>query len=89
MRYELSVLRAMFRLARRHEIAHVASLSDRVGGSHARLRLALRRLEASGFVQRTSESSARLTLEGLALAVASCAPISQRKPAKKRASRAA
>lgn len=73
MDYEHSILRALLRLARRRAVADGTDLMDRVGGSQAELRDALRRLEAGGLVDRRSETDVRLTLPGLAVAVASVA----------------
>ncbi len=73
MDYEHSILRALLRLSRRRAQADMQSLLDRVGGGAADLRDALRRLESSGFVLRRADSDMRLTLPGLAVAVASVA----------------
>jgi Mn-dependent DtxR family transcriptional regulator len=73
MNYEHSILRALLRLARRRSIADSGRLLDRVGGTTAELRDALRRLETDGFVDRRAEDNIRLTLPGLAVAVASIA----------------
>jgi DNA-binding MarR family transcriptional regulator len=76
MHYELSVLRALLRLARRRAAADIDQLLVRVGGAPADLRVAMRRLEQAGLVERlpgTGEGHGRLTLSGLAVAVASVA----------------
>jgi hypothetical protein len=81
MHYELSVLRALLRLARRRASADIDQLLVRVGGVPADLRDALRRLEKAGLVERlphggfagAGEAAGRLTLSGLAVAVASVA----------------
>jgi hypothetical protein len=73
MNYEHSILRALLRLARRRSAADSERLIDRVGGTTAELRDALRRLEADGFVARLTEDHVRLTMPGLAVAVASIA----------------
>ena len=73
MNYEHSILRALLRLARRRSAADIGRLLDRVGGTTAELRDALRRLETGGFVDRRAEDNVRLTLPGLAVAVASIA----------------
>ncbi|HEX7663849.1 MAG TPA: hypothetical protein VF407_05040 [Polyangiaceae bacterium] len=73
MEYEHSILRALLRLARRRAVADGTDLMDRVGGTQAELRDALRRLEASGFVDRRSDTDVRLTMPGFAIAVASVA----------------
>ena len=69
MRYEIQVLRAMLRLARRRERADVGRIVDRVQGPSTQVREALRRLEAAGLVERRPEGP-RLTLAGFAVAVA-------------------
>lgn len=73
MNYEHSILRALLRLSRRRAQADAQSLLDRVGGTSADLRDALRRLESTGFVFRRTEADIRLTMPGFAVAVASVA----------------
>jgi predicted transcriptional regulator len=76
MHYELSVLRALLRLARRRSAADIDQLLVRVGGAPGDLRDAMRKLELAGLVERLAggaEGSGRLTLSGLAVAVASVA----------------
>jgi predicted transcriptional regulator len=68
MNDEILVLGAMLRLARRGHDATVDELYERVGTDRARIRSALRRLDAAGLVER--RSGARLTLAGLATWVA-------------------
>jgi len=63
------VLGAMLRLARRRVEANVNELYERVGVDPARIRASLSRLDASGLVERRT-TSARLTMSGLAAAVA-------------------
>ncbi len=70
MSYEIQVLRAMLRLARKREAADEAALLVRVGGTAAELRTALRRLERQDLVDRIDATHARLTLAGFAVAVA-------------------
>jgi len=71
MSIEATVLRAMLRVARRREAADEEALTLRVGASHAEVRAAIRRLDGEGLVERrTGESLPRLTMSGLALAVA-------------------
>jgi DNA-binding IclR family transcriptional regulator len=70
MSYELSILRAMLRLARRREEANVDALVVRAGGTRAEARGALQRLERAGLAVRRDEARARLTMTGFALAVA-------------------
>lgn len=70
MSYELEVLRAMVRLARRRSPANLEQLALRVGGTGSNLRSALRALAQADLVVRTG-SGPRLTLSGLAVALAS------------------
>jgi len=63
------VLGAMLRLARRRVAADSGELFERVGIDRARIRAALGRLDAAGFVERRPQG-ARLTMSGLAVAVA-------------------
>jgi predicted transcriptional regulator len=69
MNDETLVLGAMLRLARRGHEATVDELHERVGTDRARIRSALRTLDAAGLVERRSEG-ARLTMAGLATWVA-------------------
>lgn len=72
MQYDILVLRAILRLSRHRRSVDVASLTLRVpeeGGEPA-LRNALRRLETQGLAVR-EQDRARLTMMGLAVAVAS------------------
>jgi predicted transcriptional regulator len=69
MNDEILVLGAMLRLARRGGDATVDELYERVGTDRARIRSALRRLDAAGLVERRS-AGARLTMAGLAAWVA-------------------
>ena len=69
MSIDAAVLRAMLRMARRCEAADEDALSLRVGGPGGSLRDALRRLDASGLVERRPGRSPRLTMAGLAVAV--------------------
>ncbi len=89
MNYEHSILRALLRLARRRSAADSERLLDRVGGTTAELRDALRRLEADGFVARMTEDNVRLTMPGLAVAVASIAGRRKSKAAPRTSRRAA
>ena len=70
MSIDTEVLRAMLRLARRRTQACEAELALRVRAQPGEVRASLRRLRASGLVEIRRESVARLTIEGLALAVA-------------------
>jgi Mn-dependent DtxR family transcriptional regulator len=70
MNLDAMVLRAMLRLARRRQDADEAELALRVGeGPHA-IRAALRRLDGLGLVERRPRGAPRLTMGGLALALA-------------------
>lgn len=82
MHTELAILRAMLRLQRRRATCDLDTLLVRLGGTEAELRVGLRALEAAGFVERLGKASAaRLTMAGLAVAVAQIAPIGARKRA--------
>jgi hypothetical protein len=70
MSYDLQLLGAMLRLARRRETADIESLQVRVSGSRVDVRASLRRLEAANLVERLSDERARLTFAGFAIAVA-------------------
>lgn len=89
MNYEHSILRALLRLARRRSAADSERLLDRVGGTTAELRDALRRLETDGFIDRRAEDNVRLTMPGLAVAVASIAGRRRAKAPQRAARRAA
>ncbi len=69
MSYDVQILRAMLRLARKREVADVEALVARAGGAAADVRGALRRLDAAGLVERLAEDAARLTMAGFAVAV--------------------
>jgi Mn-dependent DtxR family transcriptional regulator len=70
MNLDAMVLRAMLRLARRRQDADEAEIALRVGeGPHA-IRAALRRLDGLGLVERRPRGAPRLTMGGLALALA-------------------
>jgi DNA-binding IclR family transcriptional regulator len=74
MRFDVMILRAMLRLARRRQGAELGALQERVGGTRAQIRAGVRRLERAGLVFRDrSTESARLTLEGFAVALATIA----------------
>ena len=87
MHYDITVLRAILRLSRHRRHVDEASISLRVEGEDADLRNALRRLEKRGLVARQA-AQARLTMEGLAVAVASL-PARRKATAARRAIRAA
>jgi DNA-binding GntR family transcriptional regulator len=70
MSIDITVLRAMLRLSRRREAANEEALAVRSGHPRASVRNALRRLEAQGLVERRPRLPPRLTMTGLAVAVA-------------------
>jgi Mn-dependent DtxR family transcriptional regulator len=70
MNFDAMVLRAMLRLARRRQGADEAEIALRVGEPASRVRAALRRLDGQGLVERRSGVPTRLTMEGLAVALA-------------------
>ena len=71
MHNDARILGAMLRLARKRESARIDALVDRVGGTRAEMRAALRVLEGQGLVERADSETARLTFVGFAVAVAS------------------
>jgi Mn-dependent DtxR family transcriptional regulator len=70
MSFDEMVLRAMLRLARRRVAAHEGDIALRVGETERSVRVSMRRLEASSLIERRAGPTARLTLSGLAVAVA-------------------
>lgn len=85
MSYEIDVLRALFRLARKRTHASHEDLLVRVGGDLRDVRRALTVLARAGLVHRTVDGP-RLTLAGLAVAASCAAPVGagvkkKRKPA--------
>ena len=76
MHKDARILGAMLRLARKRESARIDALVDRVGGTRAEMRAALRQLEGQGLVARAESETARLTFVGFAIAVASRAAAS-------------
>jgi Mn-dependent DtxR family transcriptional regulator len=90
MSIDITVLKAILRLSRRREAADEDALVLRAGASPGSVRASLRRLEALGLVEQRVERGPRLTMRGLAAAVA-LLPVQAAKKAKatKRASRAA
>ena len=77
MGYDISVLRAILRLARRRLGADLEQISLRVTGGDGDVRAAVRRLERAGLVER-GDASVRLTMVGLAIAVASLPSVKAR-----------
>jgi predicted transcriptional regulator len=72
--FDASVLRAMLRLARRRQPAQDSELRLRVGRTAREVRASLRRLRSQGLVEIRVEAAPRLTLTGLAVAVALLPP---------------
>jgi Mn-dependent DtxR family transcriptional regulator len=68
--FDVMVLRAMLRLARRRQEAEDGQIAVRVSRPPSAVRAAARRLEQRGLVDRRGTSAARLTMAGFALAVA-------------------
>jgi Mn-dependent DtxR family transcriptional regulator len=70
MSFDGRVLRAMLRLARRREPAEDADVAVRVGASEGEVRASMRRLRTAGLVELMHGRPARLTMSGLAVAIA-------------------
>jgi Mn-dependent DtxR family transcriptional regulator len=68
--FDVMVLRAMLRLARRRQQADDGEIAVRVSRPPSAVRAAVRRLEPRGLVDRRGASAPRLTMAGFALAVA-------------------
>jgi Mn-dependent DtxR family transcriptional regulator len=68
--FDVTVLRAMLRLARRRQDADDGEIAVRVGRPPHAVRAAVRRLDELGLVDHRAPSARRLTMAGLALAVA-------------------
>ena len=90
MSIDITVLKAILRLSRRREAADEDALVLRSGASPGSVRASLRRLETLGLVEQRVERGSRLTMQGLAAAVA-LLPVQAARKAKatRRASRAA
>jgi RIO-like serine/threonine protein kinase len=74
MNHDLYVLRALARLSRQRKTVDLESLTIRAGGSVDDVRAALDRLASAALVDRSGTvQEARLTMAGLAVAVASSA----------------
>lgn len=82
MHTELAILRAMLRLQRRRAVIEEGALLVRVGGTEAELEIGLRALEAAGFVQVVA-GQPRLTMAGLAVAIAQIPPVAARRAAQR------
>lgn len=68
--FDARVLRAMLRLARRRQQADDDEIAVRVGGAPHAVRAAVRRLDALGLAESRPQRAPRLTMVGLACAVA-------------------
>jgi predicted transcriptional regulator len=68
--FDVMVLRAMLRLARRRQEAGDGEIAVRVNRPPSAIRASVRRLEQLGLVERRGASTPRLTMAGFALAVA-------------------
>lgn len=84
MTYDISVLRAIVRLARKGVEAGEDALTLRAGGTGADVRNALRRLDAQGLVARGPRGLPQLTLAGLALTVSLASARGAKKPGLRR-----
>jgi len=60
----------MLRLARRREAATEDEVALRIGGAKSQIRMSMRELASAGFIELRPGRPARLTMEGLARAVA-------------------
>jgi Mn-dependent DtxR family transcriptional regulator len=89
MNSDAMVLRAMLRLARRRVAAEDSEIAVRVGESSASVRASLRRLDALGLVEPRTAGGARLTMAGLALALAMLPRASRTASTTQRSTRAA
>ncbi len=89
MSFDGKVLRAMLRLARRRQAAEDGDVAVRVGATPSQVRASMRRLRAAGWVEMYDGRTARLTLEGFAVAVALLPPAPAARRRADRASRAA
>jgi RIO-like serine/threonine protein kinase len=88
--HDLDVLRALARLSRMRKTVDCDALALRSGGSLDEVRVSLGRLARAALVERT-DAGARLTMMGLAIAVASArrAPAPRREAPRARAPHAA
>ena len=68
--FDVMVLRAMLRLARKRQQADDSEISLRVARPPHEVRAAVRRLTRQGLVERRAQQAPRLTMEGFVLAVA-------------------
>jgi DNA-binding IclR family transcriptional regulator len=89
MSSDAQVLRAMLRLARRRQGADEAAIATRVAASPREVRAALRDLVRAGLAARAGAGTWRLTMPGLAVAIAMLPARAAAPKAARRASRAA
>jgi hypothetical protein len=89
MNTDAMVLRAMLRLARRRDATDEVAIGLRVPGSAWEVRQSLRRLARGGLVEWTRAGTPRLSMAGLAVAVATLPPRAARGRRPSRTSRAA
>ncbi len=68
--FDVMVLRAMLRLARKRQQADDSEIALRVARPPHAVRAAVRRLSGQGLVERRARQAPRLTMEGFVLAVA-------------------
>ncbi len=89
MSLDQQVLAAMLRLARHGRPAEDDEVAVRVGEPPSTVRAAMRRLQGAGLVELRLQRPARLTLSGLAMAVALVRSAPRVNPSIDAASRAA
>jgi hypothetical protein len=81
MNFDAKVLRIVLQMARAREAAREPVVAARAGTTRSAVRRSMRRLQAAGFVDAAVGSSCRLTMAGLAIAVAAGARPQRRNPA--------
>jgi Mn-dependent DtxR family transcriptional regulator len=87
--FDVMVLRAMLRLARRRQAANDGEIAVRVSRPPSAVRSAVRRLGELGLVERRDQGAPRLTMSGFALAIALLPGAARPSKAVRRAPRAA
>jgi Mn-dependent DtxR family transcriptional regulator len=87
--FDVMVLRAILRLARRRQEADDAEIALRVSRPPHAVRAAVRRLAAQGLVEQRPQRGPRLTMGGLALAVGLLPRAAQTARSERRTHRAA
>jgi Mn-dependent DtxR family transcriptional regulator len=70
MNLDARVLRATYGLARRQKTVNESEIAQRLAASPAAVRASLRRLQTAGLTETRPEGTRRLTLAGLAIALA-------------------